>query len=91
MNSTAPLTGLQIALKTASVIASMFPGVSLAAIPLAALADHEPELANAIEGFGNLKHVSLAELIAEENAPIMVDDVARDTADAPPEVVSPVQ
>ena len=75
----APLNGLQIALKTASAIATLFPAFSLASIPLSMLADHEPELAKLIPNFNDIKHVTLAELKAQEDARIMSANPLNDT------------
>ena len=76
-----PLNGLQIALKTASALATLFPAVSLASVPLSMLADHEPALADALTGYFSLQHVTLADLIAAETAAIMSADPLKDTAD----------
>lgn len=79
MPSSPELNAIQIVLKTASALATLFPGVSIAAVPLSALADHEPEIADAIAGFSNVKHITLGDLINCEAAGIMSADVMKDT------------
>ena len=73
------LNGLQIALKTASAISTLFPAVSLLSVPLSVLADNEPDLAKLIPDFDQIKHVTLSELKAQDDARIMKADVLADT------------
>lgn len=76
-----PLNGLQIVLKTVGALIQLapIPYVGLASITLGSLADHEPDIAKAISGFSDMKHVTLGELIEAENAAIMSADVYKDT------------